>query len=80
MGRVFITLDPPATVRVTIQIEDDGPGNPPQRSDKEIFARGQAARHDRQSRNRLGLAIVRDVAEIYGGKVSLSEKRGSWAA
>jgi signal transduction histidine kinase len=71
-GRVFITVDPPSNGRITIQIEDDGPGIA-EAERKEIFARGKRLDTTGKPGTGLGLAIVRDVAEIYGGTIALDE-------
>jgi signal transduction histidine kinase len=71
-GRVFVTVDPPASGKVNIQIEDDGPGIAKAQSD-ELFTRGKRLDTTGKPGTGLGLAIVRDVAEIYGGVVFLSE-------
>jgi signal transduction histidine kinase len=71
-GRVFVTVDPPANRRVTIQIEDDGLGIAQAERD-ELFTRGKRLDTTGKPGTGLGLAIVRDVAEIYGGTVTLSE-------
>ncbi|PTQ13504.1 histidine kinase [Sphingomonas oleivorans] len=69
-GRVFVTVRREAGF-VEFLIEDDGPGIPPEMSQK-IFERG--ARLDTgKPGTGLGLAIVRDVVEIYGGTISLEE-------
>jgi len=71
-GRVFVTVDPPAGGKVSIQIEDDGPGIP-QAQREELFTRGKRLDTTGKPGTGLGLAIVRDVAEIYGGTVKLDE-------
>jgi signal transduction histidine kinase len=71
-GRVFVTVDPPANGKVSIQIEDDGPGIP-QAQREELFTRGKRLDTTGKPGTGLGLAIVRDVAEIYGGTVKLDE-------
>jgi signal transduction histidine kinase len=71
-GRVFVTCDPPSRGKVSIQIEDDGPGIPKAQSD-ELFTRGKRLDTTGKPGTGLGLAIVRDVAEIYGGAVLLDE-------
>ena len=71
-GRVFVTVEPPATGKVAILIEDDGPGIPPERL-TELFTRGTRLDTTGKPGTGLGLAIVRDVAEIYGGSVQLEQ-------
>ena len=70
-GRVFVTVEPKGEV-VDIEVEDDGPGIPPDRRG-ELFTRGARLDTTGKPGTGLGLAIVRDVAEIYGGRVSLEE-------
>ena len=69
-GRVFVTVEA-REAWVDVLVEDDGRGIPEQERES-IFARG--ARLDTEKPGTgLGLGIVRDVAEIYGGRVSLEE-------
>jgi signal transduction histidine kinase len=70
-GRVFVTVTPHGDM-VDIDVEDDGPGIPPDKR-SELFSRGARLDTTGKPGTGLGLAIVRDVAEIYGGKVSLGE-------
>jgi signal transduction histidine kinase len=71
-GRVFVTVEAPASGVVSILIEDDGPGIPAAKR-SELFTRGTRLDTTGKPGTGLGLAIVRDVAEIYGGSVSLEE-------
>ncbi|HEU0311652.1 MAG TPA: ATP-binding protein [Sphingomicrobium sp.] len=71
-GRVFVTVDPPANGKVTIQIEDDGPGIAEEERN-ELFSRGKRLDTTGKPGTGLGLAIVRDVADIYGGTVEIDE-------
>jgi signal transduction histidine kinase len=70
-GRVFVTVSPRGHT-VDIEVEDDGPGIPPEKR-SELFSRGARLDTTGKPGTGLGLAIVRDVAEIYGGSVSLAE-------
>jgi signal transduction histidine kinase len=55
--------------QIVIEIEDDGPGLPPEALDR-VFKIGE--RLDEQvPGSGLGLAIVRDLAHLYGGRVDL---------
>lgn len=71
-GSVFVTIDTePENENCIIWVEDDGQGIPATERSR-IFDRG--ARLDTgKPGTGLGLSIVRDVAEIYGGGVSLGE-------
>ena len=71
-GSVFVTLDAePESKDCLIWVEDDGTGIP-EKERARIFDRG--ARLDTgKPGTGLGLSIVRDVAEIYGGDVTLGE-------
>ena len=70
-GRVFVTVQRKGGA-VDIEVEDDGPGIPPERRG-ELFTRGARLDTTGKPGTGLGLAIVRDVAEIYGGSVALEE-------
>ena len=69
----------PSNGKVTIQIEDDGPGIAEAERD-EIFTRGKRLDTTGKPGTGLGLAIVRDVAEIYGGTDRARRERGSGRA
>ena len=57
--------------RIAITVDDDGPGLEP-RMREAVLQRG--VRADEQSPGSgLGLSIVRDLADIYGGAVSLED-------
>lgn len=68
-GRVFVTIDQVVDKGIEIMVEDDGPGIPPAERET-IFARGARLDTDKPGTG-LGLDIVRDVAEIYGGSIRL---------
>jgi signal transduction histidine kinase len=56
--------------RVTIVVDDDGPGIDPALRDR-VLQRGVRA-DEAAPGSGLGLAIVRDIAELYGGTIALS--------
>src|SRR5207248_5211397 len=70
-GRVFVTVEPNGG-KVDVLVEDDGPGIPEERRG-ELFTRGARLDTTGKPGTGLGPAIVRDVAEIYGGLVRLEE-------
>jgi two-component system osmolarity sensor histidine kinase EnvZ len=70
---VSVRITPKA---VTIAVEDDGPGIPPEAREQAVrpFVRLDPARNqDRGSGVGLGLAIVADVARAHGGTLRLGE-------
>ena len=69
-GRVFVTVRR-AGGWVEIDVEDDGPGIP-EAERSAIFDRGARLDTDKPGTG-LGLSIVRDVAQIYGGSITLME-------
>jgi len=70
-GSVFVTVEPKGTAWVDILVEDDGHGIPEAERER-IFDRGVRLDSGKPGTG-LGLGIARDVAEIYGGSVSLHE-------
>jgi len=69
-GRVRVTAAVAGPARFSLDIEDDGPGLPPEQYD-EVLRRG--ARLDESAPGSgLGLAIVDELARAYGGAVSLA--------
>ena len=69
-GRVFVTVEPRGET-TDIVVEDDGPGIPEQQREA-IFQRGARLDTDKPGTG-LGLALVRDVEENYGGRITLEE-------
>jgi signal transduction histidine kinase len=57
--------------RLDIAIDDDGPGLPAGERDS-MFGRGVRA-DERIQGSGLGLGIVRELAQLYGGEVELAE-------
>ncbi len=69
-GRVFVTVTRSGSF-VDIIVEDDGAGIPVEQRET-MFERGSRLDTGKAGTG-LGLAIVRDVAGIYGGRVTLSQ-------
>jgi signal transduction histidine kinase len=69
-GSVFVTVED-SDEMVEIQIEDDGRGIP-ENDRQRIFDRGVRLDSGKPGTG-LGMAIVRDVAEIYNGTIELDE-------
>ena len=57
--------------RLVITVDDDGPGLPPEQAEQ-VLSRGTRLDESTPGTG-MGLAIVRDLAEAYGGSISLSE-------
>jgi signal transduction histidine kinase len=76
-GRVTIGSSP-APEGYTIVVEDDGPGIEPALRDA-VLQRGVRA-DEAAPGSGLGLSIVRDLAELYGGRVSLEAAAGGGLA
>ncbi len=62
-------------VYLTVRVDDDGPGIPPELRDQVFrpFLRLDEARNQDHAGSGLGLAIVRDIARSHGGDVTLGE-------
>jgi two-component system osmolarity sensor histidine kinase EnvZ len=60
---------------MTITVDDDGPGIPPNRRDDVFkpFLRLDDARNQDEAGSGLGLAIARDIARSHGGDVMLGD-------
>jgi len=61
---------------VTIEVEDDGPGIPPQELDRafEPFRRGEPSRNRETGGVGLGLPIARNIFRAHGGDVTLANR------
>jgi signal transduction histidine kinase len=61
---------------LTIEIEDDGPGIPPQELDRafEPFHRGEPSRNRETGGVGLGLPIARNILRAHGGDVTLANR------
>ena len=59
---------------VTIHVDDDGPGIPPEHREDVFrpFLRLDEARNQDEGGSGLGLAIARDIARAHGGDVTLA--------
>jgi two-component system, OmpR family, osmolarity sensor histidine kinase EnvZ len=62
---------------LTIHIDDDGPGIPPDKREDVFkpFVRLDSARNQDEGGTGLGLAIARDIARSHGGEISLSDSK-----
>ncbi|WP_308238004.1 ATP-binding protein [Phenylobacterium sp. J426] len=70
-GRVRVRAVPEGETHLTLTIEDDGPGLPPERRD-EVLKRG--ARLDESAPGSgLGLSIVDELARAYRGSLILGD-------
>jgi two-component system OmpR family sensor kinase len=62
--------------RVTVSVEDDGPGVPPDTLDRlcEPFYRGEASRNRETGGVGLGLSIARSIVESHGGRLMFANR------
>ena len=72
-GSARARLHPPAAGMITVEVEDDGPGLPPQELDRvfEPFHRGEPSRNRETGGVGLGLPIARNILRAHGGDVTL---------
>jgi signal transduction histidine kinase len=75
-GNVFVTADCRRDYSIEISVRDDGPGVPPDKTER-IF---EAYYTTKEKGTGLGLAIVKHNVELYGGTVRLESKSGHGAA
>ncbi|MGH6875300.1 MAG: sensor histidine kinase, partial [Aestuariivirgaceae bacterium] len=73
-GKVSLAVSQ-ADHQLTVTIDDDGPGIPPERREDVFkpFYRLDSARNLDESGTGLGLSIARDIARAHGGDVMLHE-------
>lgn len=69
-GRVTVSAEARAS-RLTIRVDDDGPGVPPQEWERifERFHRSDASRARSSGGSGLGLAIAGSIVELHGGRI-----------
>jgi signal transduction histidine kinase len=75
-GSVFVTAQCRRDYSVEISVRDDGPGIPPDKTER-VF---EAYYTTKEKGTGLGLAIVKHNVELYGGTVRLESKSGQGAA
>ncbi len=73
-GKVTVSsgFDPERPLAATIAVQDDGPGIPPEDRDR-VFERFYRVLGSGVEGSGLGLPIVREIAELHGGKVYLAD-------
>ena len=77
-GGARLTLTPPRERMVTILVDDDGPGIPPEETDRvfQPFVRLEASRNRETGGVGLGLTIARNILRAHGGEVHLAPRPG----
>jgi signal transduction histidine kinase len=75
-GSARIRLAPPTRGFVIVEVEDDGPGIPPDEIDRvfEPFHRVESSRNRETGGVGLGLPIARNILRAHGGDVTLANK------
>ncbi len=73
-GRVEVSAEARGG-RLTIRVDDDGPGIPPAERDRvfDRFHRSGAARDRDTGGSGLGLAIARSIVELHGGRIRVED-------
>ncbi|HEX3857256.1 MAG TPA: HAMP domain-containing sensor histidine kinase [Verrucomicrobiae bacterium] len=74
-GNVFVSADCRHDYSVEISVRDDGPGIPPEKTER-IF---EAYFTTKEKGSGLGLSIVKHNVELYGGNIRLESKLGQGA-
>ncbi|BCI67288.1 integral membrane sensor signal transduction histidine kinase [Acetobacter aceti NRIC 0242] len=76
-GNAMVTIRPPRNGRVTVTVEDDGPGLPKDDLERmfEAFVRGEESRNRETGGTGLGLAITRTIIRGQGGDVVLHNRK-----
>lgn len=77
-GSVKVRAEPAAEGWVKVQVEDNGPGVPPEALPRlfERFYRVDRARSREQGGTGLGLAIVKHIVQSHGGEVGVWSEQG----
>lgn len=75
-GNAMVIIHPPHNGRVTVTVEDDGPGLPEDDLERmfEAFVRGEESRNRETGGTGLGLAITRTIIRGQGGDVVLHNR------
>lgn len=71
-GKVFVGLHEDAA-STFLKVKDDGPGIPPEHHEKIFGAMTTLKPRDEVEGSGMGLAIVRKIAGVYGGRVEVGE-------
>jgi signal transduction histidine kinase len=80
-GAARVAVAPPANGLVTVTIEDDGPGVPPDQLERvfDPFYRVEGSRNRETGGTGLGLPIARNIFRAHGGDVTLANRAGGGA-
>ena len=75
-GSVVVVLQAPVDGEVTVLVEDDGPGIPPDAFERvfEPFQRLETSRSRETGGTGLGLPIARNIVRAHGGEITLSNR------
>ncbi len=77
-GSARVSLAAPVARTVTLLVEDDGPGIPPEEISRvfQPFQRLETSRNRETGGTGLGLPIARNILLAHGGDVTLSNRPG----
>jgi signal transduction histidine kinase len=75
-GSARVRVEPPAAGMISVIVEDDGPGIPPEHLDRvfEPFHRVESSRNRETGGVGLGLPIARNILRAHGGDVTLANR------
>ncbi len=75
-GSAHVRIEPPAGSMISVLVEDDGPGIPPEHLDRvfEPFHRVESSRNRETGGVGLGLPIARNILRAHGGDVTLANR------
>jgi PAS domain S-box-containing protein len=78
IGRIEAQPDDPAQLKLVLEVEDSGPGLPPERAARvfDDFVQGDASRTRAHGGAGLGLSIARALARRMGGDIGLRSRPG----
>ncbi|MBK1736125.1 hypothetical protein CKO15_12760 [Halorhodospira abdelmalekii] len=75
-GGIDLTVIADAGNRITFQVRDTGPGIPPEQQAHIFAAFDRVGYQGSRSGHGLGLAIVRELTELFGGEIALESTPG----
>lgn len=75
-GHVFVRVSKSSSKGISIEVTDNGPGIEEDLLDKVFDRFARSAKSSTSGGSGLGLNVVKDLAELHGGSVSVTSERG----